>query len=84
MLYSFRFATKQSSTALNVLKPNPVFGMDLTKLMQRDGQEVPAVVVKCTEAVEATGLKSVGIYRLSGTSTQIQSLKSSFDRGKLL
>lgn len=65
---------------MNVLKPNPVFAVDLTKLMQRDGQEVPLVVVKCTEAVEASGLKTVGLYRISGTSTQIQRLKSLFDR----
>lgn len=50
--------------------------------MQRDGHEVPLVVVKCVEAVESTGLKSVGIYRVSGTSTQIQRLKNDFDRGK--
>lgn len=72
-----------SATALNVLKPNPVFGVDLTRLMQRDGQEVPAVVIKCAEAVEANGLKTVGLYRVSGTNTQIQRLKSSFDRSKL-
>lgn len=71
-----------SATALNVLKPNPVFGVDLTRLMQRDGQEVPAVVIKCAEAVEATGLKTVGLYRVSGTSTQIQRLKSAFDRSE--
>ncbi|KAI8646362.1 Rho GTPase activation protein [Parasitella parasitica] len=69
-----------STTALNVLKPNPVFGVDLTRLMLRDGQEVPAVVIKCAEAVEATGLKTVGLYRVSGTSTQIQRLKSALDR----
>lgn len=50
--------------------------------MQRDGKEVPAVVVKCAEAIEASGLKTVGLYRISGTSTQIQRLKSSFDRSK--
>lgn len=65
-----------------MLKPNPVFGIELTKLMQRDGHEVPLVVVKCVEAVEATGLKSVGLYRVSGTSTQIQRLKNDFDRSK--
>ncbi|KAI7895986.1 Rho GTPase activation protein [Mucor mucedo] len=69
-----------SSVALNVLKPYPVFGVDLTKLMQRDGQEVPMVVVKCAEAIEASGLKTVGLYRISGTSTQIQRLKGIFDR----
>lgn len=64
------------------MKPNPVFGVDLTKLMQRDGQEVPLVVIKCAEAVELAGLKTVGLYRLSGTSTHIQQLKSAFDRSK--
>lgn len=29
------------------------------------------------------GLNTVGIYRVSGTNTQIQKLKSAFDRGKL-
>ncbi|KAI8981776.1 Rho GTPase activation protein [Mycotypha africana] len=69
-----------SATAMSILKPNPVFGIDLTQLMQRDGQEVPLVVQKCTEAVEQLGLKTVGIYRVSGTSTQIQRLKNAFDR----
>lgn len=59
-----------------------MFGIPLTKLMQRDGHEVPLVVVKCVEAVESLGLKSVGIYRVSGTSTQIQRLKNDFDRSK--
>jgi hypothetical protein len=62
------------------LKPNPVFGIPLSKLMQRDGKEVPLVVVKCVEAVELLGLKSVGLYRVSGTTTQIQRLKNDFDR----
>ena len=66
---------------MKILKPNPVFGVDLTTLMKRDGQEVSSVVIKCAEAIEASGLRTIGIYRLSGTSTQIQSLKSSFDRG---
>lgn len=65
---------------MNVLKPNPVFAVDLTKLFQRDGNEVPLVVSRCAEAVEASGLKTVGLYRISGTGTQIQRLKSLFDR----
>jgi hypothetical protein len=52
--------------------------------MQRDGQEVPLVVIKCAEAVEASGLKTVGLYRISGTSTHIQKLKNSFDRGEYI
>lgn len=48
--------------------------------MERDKQEIPLVVVRCAEAVENAGLNTVGLYRISGTSTQIQRLKSSFDR----
>ncbi|KAI9470624.1 MAG: Rho GTPase activation protein [Benjaminiella poitrasii] len=69
-----------STAALNVLRPNPVFGVDLTTLMQRDGYEVPLIVVKCVEAIEYNGLKNVGLYRISGTNTQIQRLKNEFDR----
>ncbi|RCH80413.1 hypothetical protein CU098_003343, partial [Rhizopus stolonifer] len=69
-----------SKVAMSILKPNPVFGVELTKLMQRDGQEVPLFLVKCIEAIEASGLKNEGLYRISGTGTHIQRLKSSFDR----
>ncbi|KAI8983009.1 Rho GTPase activation protein [Pilobolus umbonatus] len=69
-----------SPAAINILKPNPVFGVDLTRLMQRDKQEVPMIVKKCAEAIEAHGLRTVGIYRVSGTSTQIHRLKNEFDR----
>jgi hypothetical protein len=62
--------------------PNPVFGIDLNTLMTRDQQEVPWILRKCAEAVEMYGLNVVGIYRLSGTNSQIQKVKAAFDRGK--
>lgn len=68
-----------SSTAMSVLKPNPVFGVPLITLMERDKREIPLIVTKCVEAIEKYGLDSVGIYRLSGTSTHIQQLKNDFD-----
>jgi hypothetical protein len=64
------------------LNPNPVFGIELSTLMKRDQQEVPMIVQKCAEAVEKYGLHSVGIYRESGTGTQIQKLKADFNRSK--
>ncbi|CAO3690239.1 unnamed protein product [Umbelopsis ramanniana] len=69
-----------SKTAKSVLNPNPVFGVDLAILMERDREEVPVILRKCAEAVETYGLNTVGIYRVSGTNTQIQKLKSAFDR----
>ncbi|KAI9255239.1 Rho GTPase activation protein [Phascolomyces articulosus] len=69
-----------SVTALTVLNPNPVFGVDLNTLMDRDREEVPHILTKCAEAVETYGLNSVGLYRLSGVNTQIQKLRAAFDR----
>ncbi|ORZ25900.1 Rho GTPase activation protein [Absidia repens] len=69
-----------SAAAHQILNPNPVFGIDLGVLMKRDEQEVPLVVQKCAEAVEKYGLKCMGIYRESGTGTQIQKLKAEFNR----
>lgn len=56
------------------------FGVDLGDQLQRDGTEVPKVVQKCAEAIEAYGLESMGIYRLSGTTSKVQALKNVLDR----
>lgn len=45
------------------------------------GTEIPKVVQKCTEAIEAFGLDQVGIYRLSGTTSKVQKLKAALDTG---
>jgi hypothetical protein len=44
-----------SMTAKSVLNPNPVFGVDLAALMERDREEVPIILRKCAEAVETYG-----------------------------
>jgi hypothetical protein len=62
------------------IQPKPVFGVDLAKLAEREGRIVPVIIEKCTKAIEKHGLKSVGIYRLSGTATHIQQLKQFFER----
>lgn len=58
-----------------------MFGVSLAELMDRDRTEVPLFLKKCTEAVETYGLNTAGIYRISGTNTQVQKLKAAFDRG---
>ena len=57
------------------------FGVDLGEQLERDGTEVPKVLQKLTEAIEAYGLESMGIYRLSGMTSKVQSLKQALDRG---
>ncbi|GAA5985878.1 hypothetical protein JCM11641_005330 [Rhodosporidiobolus odoratus] len=58
----------------------PTFGVDLGEQMARDGVEVPRVLEKCAEAIELHGLDSMGIYRLSGTTSRVQRLKAALDR----
>ncbi|KAK4700938.1 Rho GTPase-activating protein RGD1, partial [Phenoliferia sp. Uapishka_3] len=58
----------------------PTFGVDLSEQMQRDGVEVPKILEKCCEAIELHGLESMGIYRLSGTTSRVQRLKAKLDR----
>ncbi|KAI9636893.1 putative GTPase activating protein [Dioszegia hungarica] len=55
------------------------FGVDLGEQLQRDGVEVPRVVELCAKAIEAYGIDSMGIYRLSGTSSRVQALKRALD-----
>lgn len=52
--------------------------------MHRDGLQVPRILEKCCEVIELHGLDSMGIYRLSGTTSRVQRLKAKLDRGKLL
>ncbi|KAI5454866.1 hypothetical protein NCC49_002145 [Naganishia albida] len=55
------------------------FGVDLSEQAVVPGTEIPKVVQKCTEAIEAFGLDQVGIYRLSGTTSKVQQLKAALD-----
>ena len=74
----------------------PTFGIDLGEQLARDGTEIPRVVEKCAQAIEAygrsnhfratnqtdiAGLESMGIYRLSGTTSRVQALKAALDKG---
>jgi len=57
----------------------PVFGLGLDQLFERDGSAVPMVVYQCIQAIDLFGLEVEGIYRLSGSQSHIQTIKSMFD-----
>ncbi|CAB5133239.1 unnamed protein product [Rhizophagus irregularis] len=70
-----------SEQAVNIMNPKNIFGVDLAEQMQRDGQEIPLILVKCCEAIEQSGgLRSQGLYRLSGVKSHIERLQALFDR----
>ncbi|XP_049879517.1 beta-chimaerin [Pectinophora gossypiella] len=57
-----------------------VFGIDLTTLLNAHSSTLPFVVKKCVTEIEARGMDSEGIYRVSGFADEIEALKMAFDR----
>ncbi|CAG8515554.1 11590_t:CDS:10 [Racocetra persica] len=64
------------------IEHNSMFGLDLTKQAELDGDEVPYIVLKCILAVELRGMDLEGIYRKSGGATQMREIIAAFDQGK--
>nr|XP_019950927.1 PREDICTED: active breakpoint cluster region-related protein-like isoform X2 [Paralichthys olivaceus] len=64
-----------SSTAPHL----PVFCVPIETVAQQEGALVPHVVRCCVEEVERRGMDEVGIYRISGTASDIYTLKAAFD-----
>nr|XP_043877733.1 active breakpoint cluster region-related protein isoform X3 [Solea senegalensis] len=73
--YSHHRLEPPSSTA----SPLPVFSVPIETVAQQDGVLVPHVVRCCVEEVESRGMDEVGIYRVSGTSSEINALKNAFN-----
>ncbi|GAB7362858.1 hypothetical protein MBLNU230_g3160t2 [Neophaeotheca triangularis] len=57
----------------------PVFGVSLSELFHRDQSAVPMVVYQCILAIDTYGLEVEGIYRLSGTTSHVNALRSAFN-----
>lgn len=60
---------------------NDVFG---GYLRMEDNGDIPRIVSLCVKEVEARGLQSVGIYRLSGPASTIQKYRAAFNKGKCI
>jgi len=55
------------------------FGMDITQVCKKEKTSVPLLIQLCINEVERRGMREVGIYRMSGTSTDVQRLKKAFE-----
>ena len=65
-------------------KGRPTFCVDLAEQMTRDNVEVPPIMHKCCEAIEKYGICSMGIYRISGTTSKVANLRQRLDKGTML
>lgn len=68
-----------ANNCASVVSERPIFGVDLAEQMARDNVEIPPILEKCATAIEEIGIENMGIYRLSGTTSKVQKLKSKFD-----
>jgi len=63
-------------------KKDQVFGVDIEVQAKLEGRLIPRIVTTCVNAVEKRGLNFEGIYRISGTTSQIEKLRSLFRYGR--
>ncbi|XP_069814828.1 beta-chimaerin isoform X3 [Dendropsophus ebraccatus] len=57
-----------------------VYSCDLTTLVKAHNTPRPMVVDMCIQEIESRGLKSEGLYRVSGFTEHIEDVKLAFDR----
>ncbi|BGP50323.1 Rho-type gtpase-activating protein [Rhodotorula kratochvilovae] len=75
-------ASSQVDDVLSWVPTGPLmFGGDLESQAQKENVEVPTVVEKCIEAVEAYGMSYEGIYRKTGGMGQTKLITQYFERG---
>lgn len=60
-----------------------VFGCDLCEHLANSGHDLPLVLTACCSYIEAHGLSSNGIYRLSGVASTINRLRAIFDEDRV-
>ncbi|BFZ04589.1 hypothetical protein BsWGS_07628 [Bradybaena similaris] len=57
-----------------------VFGVSISTCARREGKTMPTIVTACVQEVEKRGLDEVGVYRVSGVSSDLQSIKRLMDK----
>lgn len=70
--------------------PTAVFGVELDFLLQREAGSadvepgtIPSVIRRCLYEVESRGLSEVGIYRIAGAASEVNSLREAFNNGEM-
>ncbi|XP_053678645.1 uncharacterized protein LOC128729022 [Anopheles nili] len=60
-------------------KPGALFGAKLQQVIKREKRDIPFIVSACVREVERRGMTEVGIYRVSGSASDVAKLKKSFE-----
>ncbi|GJQ70902.1 EG:23E12.2 [Trypoxylus dichotomus] len=60
-------------------KAGALFGEKIQQVCRRQKRDIPFIVSACIREVERRGMSEVGIYRVSGSTSDLQKLKKSFE-----
>ncbi|KAM5469708.1 Rho-type gtpase-activating protein [Microsporum audouinii] len=62
--------------------PTSLFGGELEQRLEIEKAVIPSIVMRCIEEVELRGMDVEGIYRKSGGSSQVQTIREGFERSR--
>ncbi|XP_055915254.1 uncharacterized protein LOC129948324 isoform X2 [Eupeodes corollae] len=60
-------------------KPGALFGAKMSQILKREKRDIPFIISACVREVERRGMTEVGIYRVSGSASDLAKLKKSFE-----
>ncbi|KAL9057095.1 MAG: hypothetical protein Q9162_002529 [Coniocarpon cinnabarinum] len=69
-----------SSTMNQGAPPHELFGSDLSARCEHEGRVIPTIITRCIEEVELRGMDVEGIYRKSGSYSQIKLVNAGFEK----
>jgi len=70
---------QEDETEAEETSRTPIFRVAIADTCRRERVDVPFIIQRCVEQVELRGIDDVGIYRVSGSSTEINTLSAVFD-----
>ncbi|KAK0160341.1 hypothetical protein PV328_007763 [Microctonus aethiopoides] len=60
-------------------KPQGLFGAKIQQVCKREKRNIPFLITACVREVERRGMGEVGLYRVSGSASDIAKLRKSFE-----
>lgn len=60
-------------------KPGALFGAKIQQVCKRQKRDIPFIITACVREVERRGMGEVGIYRVSGSASDLLKMKKSFE-----
>ncbi|KAI1281969.1 Breakpoint cluster region protein [Halotydeus destructor] len=75
-----RFVSSEASTIrFPAGKVYGAFGSNIQTVCKKEKSAIPYLIIGCVREVERRGVKELGIYRVSGLSSDVQRLKKAFE-----